>query len=163
MTTIPSKKTPKKRLHLRYLLPLLSISCFAVVSFAASVTVTTTNLQAENGVYFNVSGGFTAVSNGFAVVQATGAATSPCTWSTGTTCQTAQTAGHWYYSVTLTAAVGAALPTITIVWNTGSGYSQMGQIIVASGTITTGNTMTFLFDTGVTTFTAPTGITITVA
>jgi hypothetical protein len=153
----------RNRLPLKIFLPLLAISIFSIASFAASVAVTTNNYQSQNGVYYNVTGGFTAVSNGFAVVQATGVATSPCAWSTGTTCQTAVTAGHWYYSVTLTAAAGATLPVMTVSWNTGSGYSTMGSITVASGTITTGNTMTFLFDTAGTTFTAPTGITITVA
>jgi hypothetical protein len=147
----------------KYLLPVLAIVAFAIVSYAASVTVTTSSYQSVSGVYYNVSGGFTAASNGFSVVPATGTATAPCTWAPGTSCQTALTAGHWYYSVTITAAVGATLPTVAVSWNTGSGYASLGSIAVASGTITTGNTMTFLFDTGVSTFTAPAGITITVS
>ena len=164
MAEMYTRKPPsRRRLRLKYLLPLLAIVVFSVVSYAASVTVTTTTYQSVNGVYFNVTGGFTAASNGFSVVQATGAATASCAWATGTSCQTALTAGHWYYSVTITAAAGATLPTVAVSWNTGTGYASLGSIAVASGTITTGNTMTFLFDTGVATFTAPTGITITVS
>ncbi len=161
--TYTRKPASKRRLRLRYLLPLLAIVVFSVVSYAANVVVTTNNYQNVSGVYYNVSGGFTAASNGFSVVQTSGAATGSCAWATGTSCQTALTAGHWYYSVTITAAAGATLPTVAVSWNTGSGYASLGSIAVASGTITTGNTMTFLFDTAVATFTAPTGITITVS
>jgi hypothetical protein len=160
--TYTRKSASKSRLRKKYLLPLLAIVAFSMVSYAANVTVTTNSYQSVSGVYYNVSGGFTAASNGFTVVQASGAATGSCAWATGTSCQTALTAGHWYYSVTITAAAGATLPTVAVSWNTGSGYAALGSIAVASGTITTGNTMTFLFDTGVATFTAPTGITITV-
>jgi hypothetical protein len=158
----------RKRLRLRYMLPLLAISIFALGSFAASVTVTQTNLQAQNGVYFNVIGGFTGASNGFNVVQATAAASaSPCPWVTGNTCATAVTAGHWQYSFTLTlqaAATASTTYTLTVTWNTGAGYSTLGTLTVTTaGTITAGQTMTFLLDTAGTTFTAPAGITITVA
>lgn len=162
--TYPNRRGPRKRLRLRYLLPLLAIVVFSVVSYAANVTVNNATYQSVNGVYYNVSGGFTvsAANSGFNVVQATGTATSPCAWATGTSCQTALTAGHWYFWVTITAAAGATLPTVGVSWNTGTGYSSLGSISVASGSITTGNTMTFLFDTGSQTFSAPAGITVTV-
>jgi hypothetical protein len=163
MAEMKSRKSAWRR-RTKYLLPLLAIVVFSVVSYAANVAVTTNNYQSVSGVYYNVSGSFTAVSNGFSVVQATGAATGSCAWATGTSCQTALTAGHWYYSVTITAgASGYTLPTVSVSWNTGTGYASLGSIAVASGTISAGNTMTFLFDTGLTTFSAPAGITITVA
>jgi hypothetical protein len=156
------------RLPLKILLPLLAISIFSIASYAASVSVTQSNNQAVNGVYYNVAGGFTAASNGFQVVQATGSAsTLPCTWSSGGTCQTALTAGDWEYSVTLTINAGAATShtyTLMVQWNTGSGYSTLGTLTVTTpSSITAGQTMTFLIDTTGTTFSAPAGIIITVA
>jgi hypothetical protein len=155
-------------LPLKILLPILAISIISIGGYAASVSVTTTTLQTDNGVYFNVIGGFTAASNGFLVVPSSASAsTQPYTWSNGGTCQTALTAGHWYYSVTLTLAA-AASPTTTytylVKWDTGSGYSTLGSLTFTTlGTITPGQTVIFLIDTGVTTFNAPVGINITVA
>jgi hypothetical protein len=156
------------RLPLKIFLPLLAISIFSIASFAASVSVTQSNNQAVNGVYYNVAGGFTAASNGFQVVQASGSAsTLPCTWSSGGTCQTALTAGDWEYSTTLTINAGAATShtyTLTVQWNTGSGYTTLGTLTVTTpSSITAGQTMTFLIDLGSTSFTAPAGIIITVA
>jgi len=158
----------RKRFRLRYLLPLLAISVFSLASFAATVQVTQTTLQAQSGVYFNVIGGFSAASNGFVVVQATAAASGqPCTWANGGTCQTALTAGDWEYSVTLTlnaAATASTTYTLTVTWNTGAGYVSLGsRTLTTLASITAGQTMTFLLDTAGTTFTAPAGITITVA
>jgi hypothetical protein len=156
------------RLPLKIFLPLLAISIFSIASFAASVSVTQSNNQAVNGVYYNVAGGFTAASNGFQVVQAAASAsTLPCTWSSGGTCQTALTAGDWEYSVTLTINAGAQTShtyTMTVQWNTGSGYSTLGSLTVTTpSSITAGQTMTFLIDTGGSSFSAPAGIIITVA
>jgi hypothetical protein len=161
------KSAFRRRLRLRYLLPLLAIIVFSVVSYAASVTVTTNTYQSVNGVYYNVIGGITAVSNGFLVVQAGAATNSPCAWSaTGATCNTALTAGDWYYSVTLTQAAGLTTGshTLTVQWNTGSGYGNMGTgtLTITIATVNSGYTMTCLIDTGSGTFTAPTGIVITV-
>lgn len=159
------RRLPPKKL----LIPILAIAIFAVTSYAASVTVTQTTLQADSGVYYNVTGYFSATSNGFSVVQAASAASSlPCTWTSGGTCQTAQTAGDWFFSVTVEIYTGATAShtyTVTVTWNTGTGYATMGTALTVTtpATITNAQTMTFLFDTGVTTFTAPTGIVITVA
>ena len=156
------------KLPLKLLVPLLAIALFAAYSFATNVNVTTSTVQDENGVLFNVSGGFTAVSNGFSVVQSTAtASTQPATWTQNTIVQTALTAGHWYYSLTLTIAA-AATPsttyTVTVSWNTGTGYSTLGTLQVTSpATIVAGQTMTFYLDTALTTFSAPTALTITVA
>jgi hypothetical protein len=159
---------PKLKLPLKLLVPLLAIALFSVYSFAASITVTTTTIQNENGVYFNVVGGFTVASNGFAVVQATGTATTlPATWANGGIVQTALTAGNWYYNLTLTANAAATASTtynVTVTWNTGSGYSALGSLRVtlpASGYA--GQSMTLLIDTQLQTFNAPAAMTITVA
>jgi hypothetical protein len=153
---------------LKLMIPLLAISIFSVASFASSVAVTATTYQGQNGVYFNIGGGFTAASNGFNVVQATGTASAqPCTWTSGGTCQTALTAGDWEYSVTLTVTASATAShtyTTTVTWNTGTGYTTLGTLTVTTAaTITAGQTMTFLIDTAGTTFSAPAGIVVTVA
>jgi len=158
----------RNMLPMKILLPILAISIFSIGSFAASVNVSQTTYQAQSGVYFNVVGGFTAASNGFSVIYSTGSAsTQPFTWTDGGTCQTALTAGRWQYSVTLTITAQASASTTytyTVSWNTGSGYSQLGQLTFTTpGTITPGQTVTFLIDTGVTTFNAPAGINISVA
>jgi hypothetical protein len=158
----------RKKLPMKILLPILAISMISVASFAATVSVTQTTLQAQTGVYYDVTEGFTAVSNGFTVVQSTGAASAqPYTWSNGGTCQTALTAGNWMYTVTLTITASAATShtyTYTVSWNTGSGYTQLGQLTFTTlGTITPGQTVTFLIDLGGTSFSAPAGINITVA
>ena len=149
---------------MKYLLPLLAIMVFSVVSYAATVQVSPGGpYQGVNGVYYNVTGGFTAAGNGFLVVSSTVGA-SACTWTSGGSCNTALTAGDWYYSVTITAAAGATLPHVSVSWQTttAGAYVSLGTITVTTGTPATGNTMTFLFDTGVNQFTAPNGIVITV-
>ena len=157
------------KLPLKLLIPLLIIALFAVYSFAAWVSVTTTTIASESGVFFNVVGSFSAASNGFLVVQSSAvASTLPVTWSNGGTVQTALTAGNWYYSFTLTINANATVShtyTVTVSWNTGSGYAGLGTSLTFTtlGTITQGQTMTFLFDTGLTGFNAPAALTITVA
>lgn len=158
----------RNKLPLKTLVPILAISLFAVGSFATSVGVTTQSYAGQAGVDYVVTGGFTATSNGFQVVQsATTASTQPCTWSNGGTCNTALTAGDWYYQVTLTISASAAAShtyTVTVQWNTGSGYATLGTLTVTTpATITSGQTMVFQMDTGLTTFSAPAGITVTVA
>jgi len=159
--------TLRKRLRLKYLLPLLAICVFSVASYAATVQVTTSTYQGVNGVYYNVIGGLTAVSNGFLVVPATVATNSPCTWTaTGATCQTGLTVGDWEYSITLTQAAGLTTGshTLTILWNQGSGYVSMGTgtLSISLSTYNVGYTITCLIDTGSGSFTVPTGIIVTV-
>lgn len=162
-------KKPRIILPLKLLVPILVIALFSVYSFAASVSVTTSTLQTQNGVLFNVVGGFTATSNGFSVVQSLGtASTLPVAWTNGGTVQTALTAGHWYYSLTLTITASASVSTtytVTVTWNTGSGYSTLGSALTftSPATITAGQTINFYIDTGLTSFNAPAAITISVA
>lgn len=158
----------RNKLAWKILLPILAISLISIGGYAASVNVTQTTYQTQSGVYYNVVGGFTAVSNGFNVVQSSGSATStPYTWVDGGTCQTALTAGHLLYSVTMTieaAASPSTTYTYTVTWNQGSGYSTLGSMTFTTpATITAGQTVTFLIDTGVTTINAPVGINIIVA
>lgn len=159
----------RNRLPLKVLIPVLAISLIAIGSFAASVIVTTTTYSGEAGVSYIVIGCFTAASNGFQVVRSSTAATSlPATWTNGGTCNTALTAGDWYYQVTLTIAANATAShtyTVTVQWNTGSGYATLGSSLTFTtpATITAGWTMSFQMDTSTTSFNAPVAITVTVA
>ena len=155
------------RLPLKILVPLIAISLFSVASFAANVGVSTATIQGQGGVLYNVTGGFTVSSNGFSVQQSTGSAsTQPCTWSTGGTCQTALVQGHWIYSITVNISSSATVNhtyTASITWNTGGSTTTLGSLTLTTpATITAGQIMTFLYDSGVTTFSAPAAITITI-
>lgn len=141
----------------------------SIVSFAASASVTSTNSQAVQGVIYNISGGFTASSIGITVTPSAATVTAlPATWSNGGTVTTATVAGNWQYSFTVTMNANA-LPsttyTVTVQWNTGSGYVAMGSPLTfaTSSAINAGDSMTFVLDTGVDTFNAPASIVITVA
>ncbi|MGH9918210.1 MAG: hypothetical protein ACRD6W_04980 [Nitrososphaerales archaeon] len=160
--------TLRNKLPLKVMLPIMMISLFAVGSFATSVGVTTQSFAGEAGVNYSVTGAFTAASKGFQVVQSTTTASAqPCTWTSGGTCNTALTAGDWYYQVTLTIAASAIVShtyTTTVQWNTGSGYVTLGTLTFTTpATITAGQTMVFQIDTALTSFSAPAGITVTVA
>jgi hypothetical protein len=162
-------KSIRHSMPLKILIPILIISLLAVVSFAASVTISTSTYQAVQGVIYNVEGGFTAVNNGFAVTYDAASATSlPAAWTDGDTVTTATAFGNWQYSLTVTitaAASPSTTYTVTVQWNTGTGYTTMGTPLTFTtpDTITPDETMTFVFGTGQTTFTAPVGILITVA
>jgi len=158
----------RNKLPLKVLAPILAISLFAVGSFATSVSVTTQTYAGQGGVNYVVTGAFSPASDGFQVVQsAVTASTQPCTWTNSGTCNTALVAGDWFYSVTLTIAATAQTShtyTVTIQWNTGSGYTTLGTLTLTTpSTISAGQTMIFEVDTGLTSFSAPAGMTVTVA
>jgi hypothetical protein len=150
---------------------ILGIAALSLTAYAATVSVSTATYQAQNGVYYQVTGNLQVQSNGFFVAQSSttptsGTAANPCTWTNGGSCSTAVTAGHWVYQVTvsLTATTNPSTNyAVTVLWNTGSGYVQMGQLYFTTpSSITAGQSMTFTFDTGSTSFNAPSGIVITV-
>jgi len=146
---------------------ILAIALLSTVAYAATVSVSMPTYQAQNGVYYQVTGYLNVVSNGFFVAQSSSAASSqPCTWSAGGTCTTALTAGDWYYSVTISLTANTPPSTtykVTVLWNQGTGYAQMDSLTFTTpSTITAGQSMTFIFDTGSTIFNAPAGIVITV-
>jgi hypothetical protein len=158
----------KHVLPLKILLPILLISVLSIVSYAASVTTTTSTSQTIQGVLYSVTGGFSAATNGFVVTQSSATATSlPATWSNGGTVTTATVAGNWQYSATVTINAGASPSTtytVTVQWNTGSGYSTLGSALTFTtlSSISAGQTMTFVFNTAVTTFNAPAALIITI-
>lgn len=158
----------KKSMPLKILIPILIIAMASVVSFAASVAVNSSTSQTVQGVMYTVTGGFSASSNGFTVTQSSATASSqPATWSNGGTVTAATTAGNWQYTFTVTinaAATSSTTYTATVQWNTGSGYNSIGSLqFTTPATITPGQTMTFVVNTGATTFNAPAGIMINIA
>jgi hypothetical protein len=150
------------------LIIIAAIAILSTVVYASSVSVATSTYQAQNGVYYQVTGNIGAQGLGFTVAQsASTASAQPCTWSSGGVCTTAVTAGDWVYTVNITLENGVtpgATYKVTVSWDTGSGYVQMGSLtFTAPSTVTAGQTMNFVFDTGFTSFNAPVGIVITVA
>ena len=158
----------KHLLPLNVLVCILLISVLSLVSYAASVTATSTTTQAVQGVMFNVVGGFTAASNGFGLTPSSGSATSlPASWVSGNTVTTAVVAGNWQYAVnvTITAAASPSTTyTLSVQWNTGSGYGALGGSLTFTtpSSISAGQWMLFVLNTGVTTFNAPAALVITV-
>jgi hypothetical protein len=161
--------TIKHSMPLKILIPILIISLVAVVSFAASVAINSSTSQTVQGVIYTVVGGFTASNNGFVVTQSSATATVlPSTWTNGSTVTTATVAGNWQYSIVVTlnaAASTSTTYTVSVQWNTGTGYAALSTPLTFTtpATITPGQTMTFVFNTGVTTFNAPAGLVITIA
>jgi hypothetical protein len=161
--------TIRHSMPLKILIPILLIAVVAVVSFAASVAVNSTTSQTVQGVMYTVTGGFTAANNGFVVTQSPVTATTiPATWANNGVVTTATVAGNWQYSLNVTisaAATASTTYTVTVQWNTGSGYQTLATPLTFTtpATITAGQTMTFVLNTGVTTFNAPAGLIITIA
>ena len=151
--------------------PLILIAVIATLAtavYAATVAVNTTTYQAQNGVYYVVTGDFGVTGLGFTVGQMATATGQPCAWISGGTCTTAVTGGDWVYTVQV--ALTGSTPTsstftVTLQWlpQGGTAYVTVGTLqFTTPSTITPGETMNFIFDTGSTSFTAPAAIVITV-
>jgi len=152
---------------LRIIIPILLVSVISAVSFAASATISSSSYQGVQGVQYNVVGGLSAANAGFVVTQSAATA-SPANapWSANGVLTTATVVGNWQYQLTITTNTGCPTSTAytaTVQWNTGSGYTTMGTIsFTTPSTFTNGATMTFIFNTAVTTFNAPVAITVTI-
>src|SRR5215472_11200162 len=147
---------------------LAAIAIFSVVSYATTVSVSTTTYQSQYGVSYNVTGAFTAADGGFSVIPVGVAASAqPCTWLNAGICRTAVTLGHYQYKLTLTlnTVPGATTTyTVTVKWDQGTGQTQLGQLTVSvPNTATAGQVMTFKMDTGGTSFVTPLSLDVTVA
>jgi hypothetical protein len=162
-------KTIKHSMPLKILIPILIISIASVVSFAASVAVNSSTSQTIQGVMYTVTGGFVAENNGFVLTQTHVSSTkTPATWVNGGNVSTATVTGNWQYSLTLTmknAAAANTTYTVSVQWDTGNGYSQLGKPLTFTTPekVVNNQKMTFIFDTGVQSFNVPVGIMITVA
>jgi hypothetical protein len=160
--------TKLNKLPWKIMAPILAISIFAVSSYAANVSVQTVSYAGQGGVNFIVSNGFTVADSGFHVAQASDAgSTLPAAWVNHRVANTSLTAGNWYYELTLTLGAAAAtdhMYTVTVQWNTGSGYTSLTPITFTTPhSIVPNEVMTFRMDTGVTSFSAPTAVTVVVA
>ena len=154
---------------LKILIPILLISVLSMVAFAASATISPlVTYQGVQGIQYNVAGGLSAANAGFFVTQTAATASGTgAAWSAGNTLTTATVVGYWEYHLTVTTNTGCPTGTqytATVQWNTGSGYSTLGSALTVTSpsTITNGQTMTFVFNTGVTTFSAPVGMLVTI-
>lgn len=153
----------------KYFVLLSVLLVAATTAYAANVTILTPTYQAYQGVLFNVKGNFTAslYGSGFYVAHVTQTANSSCTWTNNGECHTAITAGHWVLIIKLTTTTSVSTSqtlTLTVSWNYGSSvypYTLMNTITI-TGTYSNGQSMYFTIDTGVSSFSAPTGIVVTV-
>ena len=150
---------------------LLSVSAILIlvvsVSSAATVSTTKTTMQAYYGVSNNIANTFVGQSQGFSVVTSNSAAsTQPCTWISGGTCQTALKKNDYQYAVVLIVSTTPSLLTtytVTMNWDLGkgSGLVQVGSLkISVPVTSLAGQSMTFVFDTGSSTYKDPQSIQI---
>lgn len=161
-----NKTLQKIRLPLKVLVPLLVISVFSAYSFASTTLLTSSAAQSEQGVLFEVNGGFSATNNGFAIASVMSVASmQPVQWSNGGICQTALTAGNWFYICTLTINANAQTNhtySVSASLDTGSGYSALGTLMVTSpSTVIAGQTMIFYFNTGQTSIKTPAAVVVT--
>ena len=159
-----------RRVRLLYLLVFVAIIAVSVSAFAATATLTNTNNAGYQGVYVPDNGYFTVPNTNFYVVQSAQTATTPpLTWANGGVGYVnALVAGHWDISFLLTVQTGASPShtyTITVSSTQTSGaVSQLYTFTFTTGaTITTGDSMTIIWDTGATSWTAPYALTIVIA
>ena len=154
--------------NLKFLLLLMGLATFSAVSFATTVSVSTTTYQSQYGIGFSVTSAFTATDQGFSVIPATViASVQPCVWTNSGTCTTALTQSHYEYSLQLTLnTVPSTLTTytVTVKWDLGTGQIQLGQLtVLVPLTAVAGQVMTFKMDTGNTSFNTPLSLDVIVA
>jgi len=176
MTRYVRMPLTKRRVNVLYLGALLLIIVASIGAYAASVGITSVTVQGEQGVYLNDNGFYTiavpSISSVATLYQValsaqTVTAANP-TWAASSSWYvTAVTAGHWVMSFTVTVATAPPLSTaytITVMTNTGTGYTQLfafGFTTAATGAANTG-TVTVYYDAGAT-FTDPQSVIIQVA
>jgi hypothetical protein len=142
----------------------------SVGAYAASVTINTSSNAGVQGEYIVDNGYFSASAISYNVVEAPQVATTaPMTWANGATGYVnALVGGDWFVSWTITINAGALIShtyTITATSTTAAGTTTVLYTFTFTtlATITASQTMTILWDTGATTWTAPAAVQITVA
>jgi len=158
-----------RSIRLAYLLFLSLILGGSVAAYAASVTINTTNNAGYQGNYVVDNGYFLASAVSYNVVEASQTATTqPMTWaSNGIAYVNALNPGDWELLWTITIQTGAATThtyTVTVTSTAANGVtSQLYQFqFTTLASITNGQTMTIIWDTGAVTWTAPAAIQVTV-
>jgi len=159
-----------RKIRLLYLLAFAAIIGISMSAYAATVTITNTNAAGFQGVYVQDNGYFSVTNTNFYVVNtAQTATTPPLAWANGGTGYVdALVAGDWDITFTLTVNTGAtASHTYTITVSSTAASGTVTQLytfqFTTAATITNGQTMTIIWDTGATTWTAPYALTITIA
>jgi hypothetical protein len=159
-----------RRVRLLYLVVFVAIIAISVSAFAATATISNTNNAGYQGVYVQDNGYFGVTNTNFYVVNTAQAATAqPMTWANGGIGYVdALVAGDWDITFTLTLNAGAtASHTYTITVDSTAANGVVTSLwtfqFTTLGTITAGQTMTVIWDTSATTWTAPYALTIIIA
>jgi len=153
-----------------YLVVFVAIIAISVSAFAATVTIQTTNAAGYQGVYVQDNGYYNIEKATYSVVQgAQGATTPPLAWGNGSIGYVnALVAGHWELSFILHINAGGPVSqtfTITMYSTAATGITSVLYTFqfTSPATITAGQTMYILYDTGATTWTAPSALSATIA
>ena len=159
-----------RRIRVLYFAILVAIIVGSVGAFAASVTITTSNNAAYQGVYVNANGYYSVTGTAYNVVEAAQAATTqPLAWASGGVGYVnAIVAGNWELTYTLTINAGGLTShayTITVYSTAAAGTTTQLYTFqfTSPASITAGQTMTIIWDTGATTWTAPAALSVTIA
>lgn len=159
-----------RKVRMLYLMVFLAIIAISVGAFAATATITNTNNAGYQGVYVQDNGYYGVTNTNFYVVQSAQALTSqPLAWSNGAIGYVnALVAGDWDITFTLTINAGGLTShtyTITVYSTaaTGAITSLYTFQFTSPASITAGQTMTIIWDTGATTWVAPYALTIVIA
>ncbi|MBO0887827.1 hypothetical protein J2P12_01860 [Candidatus Bathyarchaeota archaeon] len=158
-----------RRVRILYFSVFVAIIVASVGAFAASVTITSTNSAGYQGVYVNANGYYSVSNTAYNVVEAAQSATTqPLAWSNGATGYVnALVAGDWELSYTLTINAGGLTShtyTITVYSTAAAGTTSTLYTFqfTSPASITAGQTMTIIWDTSATTWTAPAALTVTI-
>ncbi len=159
-----------RRISLLYLVVFLGVISISIGAYAASVTITNSNDAGYQGVFVQDNGYYSVTNTNYYVVEAAQAATAqPLAWTSGATGYVnALVAGDWDLYFTLTINAGGLLShtyTITVTSTAASGATSVLYTFqfTSPASITAGQTMTIIWDTGATTWTAPAALTVTIA
>ena len=159
-----------RRVRMLYLVVFVAIIAVSVSAFAATATITNTNNAGYQGVYVQDNGYFGVTNTNFYVVQAAQTATTPpLAWAAnGVGYVNALVAGDWDISFILTVNTGAtASHTYTITVSSTAANGAVSQLytftFTTAATITNGQSMTIIWDTGASSWIAPYALTIAIA
>jgi archaellum component FlaF (FlaF/FlaG flagellin family) len=160
----------KRRISVFYLTIFIAIIIISVSAFAANPTITNTNNAGYQGVYLQDNGFYSITNTNYYVVQSAQAATTaPLAWANGASGYVnALVAADWDLAFTLTINAGGLTShvyTITVFSTAANGAvtTLYTFTFTSPAVITPGQTMTIIWDTGATTWTAPAALTATIA
>jgi len=170
MTKTVTLPIVRRKIRLLYLVAFLGMATISMAAFAASVNILTTNNAGYQGVYILDNGYYSASAVSYQVVEATQTATTPpMAWASGGIAYVnALNPGDWELMFTLTINAGGLTShtyTITVTSTPATGVSTQLYTFqfTSPATITAGQTMTIIWDTGAVTWTAPAALSISVA